>query len=77
MDTQEARVDQTACPLVVGNSLPYGQSTWHTSPKGRLVHRLYNPIHGDCAIYFYPWCTWIILKTSARCKRQADDAASG
>ena len=24
------------------------------SPKGGLVHGLYNPIHGDCAIYFYP-----------------------
>ena len=24
------------------------------SPKGRLVHGFYNPIHGDCAIYFYP-----------------------
>ena len=28
----------------------HGQS----SPKGGLVHGLYNPIHGDCAIYFYP-----------------------
>ena len=24
------------------------------SPKGGLVHGLYNPIHGDCAIHFYP-----------------------
>ena len=24
------------------------------SPKGRLVHGLYNPRHGDCAIYFSP-----------------------
>ena len=24
------------------------------SPKGRLVQSLYKPIHGECAIYFYP-----------------------
>ena len=24
------------------------------SPKGSFVHGFYNPIHGDCAIYFYP-----------------------
>ena len=23
------------------------------SPKGRLIHCLYKPIHGNCAIYFY------------------------
>ena len=37
--------------------LPYGQSTWHCPQKGSLVHGFYNsynPIHGDCAIYFYP-----------------------
>ena len=24
------------------------------SPKGRLIQGLYKPIHGNCAIYFYP-----------------------
>ena len=24
------------------------------SPKGRLIHGLCKPIHGNCAIYFYP-----------------------
>ena len=24
------------------------------SPKGRLIQGLYKPIHGSCAIYFYP-----------------------
>ena len=32
------------------------------SPKGRLMQGLYKPIHGNCAIYFYPgvsiWTHW-------------------
>ena len=24
------------------------------SPKGGLIQGLYKPIHGNCAIYFYP-----------------------
>jgi len=24
------------------------------SPKGRLIQGLYKPVHGNCAIYFYP-----------------------
>ena len=34
---------------------PYPMVKVHgTVPKGGLVHGLYDPIHGDCAIYFYP-----------------------
>ena len=28
------------------------------SPKGRLIQGLYKPIHGNCAIYFYPGVTY-------------------
>ena len=34
----------------------YDQSTWLIVPKRWVfLHGLYNPIHGDCAIYFYPF----------------------
>ena len=30
------------------------------SPKGNLIQGLYKPIHGNCAIYFYPGVTNIV-----------------
>ena len=48
-----------ACrPLKVFTEVDNTDTLWSKymaqSPKGGLVHGLYNPIHGDCAIYFYP-----------------------
>ena len=34
------------------------------SPKGRLIQGLYKPIQGNCAIYFYPGVTGMILQVS-------------
>ena len=33
------------------------------SPKGRSIQGLYKPIHGNCAIYFYPGVTWTIVSS--------------
>ena len=48
-----------ACrPLKVFTEVDNTDTLWSKcmaqSPKGGLVHGLYNPIHGVCAIYFYP-----------------------
>ena len=36
------------------NYIHHGPSTWHSPQKGRVIQGSYNPIHGNCAIYFYP-----------------------
>ena len=28
------------------------------SPKGRLIHGLYKPIHGNCCHLLLPWCSY-------------------
>ena len=52
------------------------------SPKGWLIHGLYKPIRGNCAIYFYPGagkcthCKWIHhgpMHDAHTCANASDD----
>ena len=42
------------CVLSGGLSFTPWSKYMAQSPKGRLIQGLYKPIHGSCAIYFYP-----------------------
>ena len=63
-------------------NIPHGQSTWHSPQKGWLIHGLYRPIRGNCAIYFYPGvgkcthCKWIHhgpMHDAHTCANASDD----